>query len=118
MDFIRKMEMAYAAADIVISRAGAIAISELCLAGKPCILVPSPNVAEDHQTKNAMALVSNKAALMVTDAGSPENLVSTAIGLVNNKAEMQELSKNITQLGKPGSARQIAQVILNHIKNQ
>ncbi|HPG34110.1 MAG: undecaprenyldiphospho-muramoylpentapeptide beta-N-acetylglucosaminyltransferase [Lentimicrobiaceae bacterium] len=114
--FITRMDMAYAAADIVISRAGAIAISELCITGKPSILVPSPNVAEDHQTKNAMALVSKDAALIVKDADAPSSLVATTVDLAFNKAHQETLKKNILQLAQLNSAQRIAEVIMQCIQ--
>lgn len=113
MAFINRMDLAYAAADAVISRAGAIAISELCLRSKPCILVPSPNVAEDHQTHNAMALVSKDAAIMVTDATARENLVKTAIALAKDKTLQLRLSENIAKLGYPHAASEIASLAIN-----
>jgi UDP-N-acetylglucosamine--N-acetylmuramyl-(pentapeptide) pyrophosphoryl-undecaprenol N-acetylglucosamine transferase len=114
-DFITRMDLAYAAADIVISRAGALSISELCLAGKPAILVPSPNVSEDHQTKNAMALVTAHAALLVKDTEAAEKLVPTALRLVDDEGLKQELSLNILHLGKPNAAREIAEEVLGLI---
>ena len=115
-DFITRMDLAYAAADVVISRAGALSISELCLAGKPAILVPSPNVAEDHQTKNALALVHAHAALLVRDADAREKLVPTLMHLINEERVKQELSLNILHLGKPDAARQIAEEVLSLIR--
>ena len=112
MDFISNMDQAYSAADLVVSRAGASSISELCLLGKPCILVPSPNVAEDHQTKNAMALSSKDAALFVKDIEAPERLINLAIDTVNNDCKLSSLSHNIKKLGLPDSARIIAQEVL------
>ena len=106
--FIKEMDKAYAAADIVISRAGAIAISELCITGKPCILVPSPNVAEDHQTKNARALSDQGASLLISDREAPEKLIEAILSLASNVKEQEKLSKNISALAKHNSARQIA----------
>ena len=97
-DFIDRMDLAYAAADIVVSRAGAITISELSMLGLPAILVPSPNVADDHQTKNAMALLQRKAALMIKDSEAAEKLGDTIIGLVNNPQKQKELSANIASM--------------------
>lgn len=114
--FISRMDLAYAAADVVISRAGAIAISELCLTEKPSILVPSPNVAEDHQTKNAMALVSQQAAVLVKDAEAQQSLVRETILLINDKERMQQLSHNIARLAQHESAQRIAGIILECIK--
>lgn len=113
MPFINKMELAYTAADVVISRAGAIAISELCVRSMPSILVPSPNVAEDHQTHNAMSLVSSEAAIMITDASAHENLVETAIRLSQDKALQAKLSGNIRKLGFSNAANEIAQIVIN-----
>jgi UDP-N-acetylglucosamine--N-acetylmuramyl-(pentapeptide) pyrophosphoryl-undecaprenol N-acetylglucosamine transferase len=112
MDFIYRMDLAFAAADVVISRAGAGTISELCLVAKPCILVPSPNVSEDHQTKNAMALVKVDAALLVTDAECVQKLLPEAISLLNNEAKRVALSANIAKLGIADSAERIANEIL------
>lgn len=114
--FITRMDLAYAAANVVISRAGAIAISELCVTGKPSILVPSPNVAEDHQTKNAMALVSSDAAIMVRDKEAGEKLVSTALSLATNNQLKERLSANIRLLGRDNAAAMIADVIESCIK--
>ena len=91
LKFINRMDLAYALADVVISRAGAISVSELCLIQKPTILVPSPNVAEDHQTKNAMALVSKNAALLVKDSESKSKLIPTVIDLLDNENQQEEL---------------------------
>ena len=107
-DFISKMEDAYSAADLVISRAGAGSISEFCLLEKPVILVPSPNVAEDHQTKNAMALVNNNAALFVKDAEAKDTLLPLAIKTVNDSDKLTSLSKNIAKLALRDSANVIA----------
>lgn len=106
--FITDMASAYAAADVVVSRAGAGSISELELLGKPCILVPSPNVSEDHQTKNAMALVERGAAVLVTDAEAGEKLVNTAIELMGEKKRREEMSRNITALAMRDSDELIA----------
>jgi UDP-N-acetylglucosamine--N-acetylmuramyl-(pentapeptide) pyrophosphoryl-undecaprenol N-acetylglucosamine transferase len=109
MPFIKEMDKAYAAADIVVSRAGAIAISELCITGKPSILVPSPNVAEDHQTKNALALSAQNAAILIKDSEAPTSLISTITALASNLAEQKILSKNISSMASRNSARQIAE---------
>lgn len=106
-EFIQRMDLAYAAADIIISRAGAIAVSELCLIKKPTILVPSPNVAEDHQTKNAMALVNKNAAILVKDIDAREKLVATALELLKNEQQKQELSQAIGMLAKPNACKEI-----------
>ena len=115
--FISDMGSAFGAADIIISRAGAGTISELCLIGKPVILVPSPNVAEDHQTSNAMALVSQKAAILVPDNLAEEHLVDKIIMLIENQDQRDELAKNIRQLGISDSAERIAKEIFNLIVN-
>lgn len=111
-DFISDMAAAYKAADLVISRAGASSISEFCLIGKPVILVPSPNVAEDHQTKNAMALVEKQAAIYVKDADAPATLLKQAIELVNDDKKLQNLSANIQTLALPDSATIIAKEVI------
>lgn len=111
-DFISDMAAAYKAADLVISRAGASSISEFCLIGKPVILVPSPNVAEDHQTKNAMALVEKQAAIYVKDAEAPATLLKQAIELVNDDKKLQNLSANILTLALPDSATIIAKEVI------
>lgn len=111
-DFINKMDEAYRAADLVISRAGASSISELCLLGKPSILVPSPNVAEDHQTHNAMALVHKDAALMVKDADAHEQLIPLAIQTALDTATLKRLSANAQAMGLPDSATTIAQEVI------
>lgn len=111
-DFISDMAAAYKAADLVISRAGASSISEFCLIGKPVILVPSPNVAEDHQTKNAMALVEKQAAIYVKDADAPATLLKQAIELVNDDKKLQNLSANILTLALPDSATIIAKEVI------
>jgi len=111
-DFITDMGAAYKAADLVISRAGASSISEFCLIGKPVILVPSPNVAEDHQTKNAMALVHKEAALYVKDAEAPDTLLDLAIRTVNDAALVNALSENVKKLALPDSADIIAKEVI------
>ena len=117
MPFITKMDLAYAAADIIVSRAGASTISELCLIGKPAILVPSPNVAEDHQTKNAMALYNKKAALMVVDKNAIENLPVILKDLLGNAAQQQDLGENITKLAKHQSAEKIADEVIKLVEH-
>jgi UDP-N-acetylglucosamine--N-acetylmuramyl-(pentapeptide) pyrophosphoryl-undecaprenol N-acetylglucosamine transferase len=107
-DFISDMGAAYKAADLVISRAGASSISEFCLIGKPVILIPSPNVAEDHQTKNAMALVNKDAAVYVKDAEASQVLLKEALELVQNDKKLRSLSENIKKLGLKDSANVIA----------
>lgn len=111
-DFIADMDKAYAAADLVVSRAGASSISELCLLEKPCILVPSPNVAEDHQTKNAQALSTRGAALFVPDAEACDTLVPLALRAVSDDAQLQSLGKNAGKLAYHNSAQIIADEVL------
>ena len=111
-DFIAEMDMAYAVADIIVSRAGAGTISELCIIGKPVILVPSPNVAEDHQTKNAMALVGKNAALMVKDSEAGEKLVNQIVELLSDEDLQEKLAGNIKKLAMPNSAGIIADEII------
>ena len=111
-DFIKDMAAAYAAADLVISRAGAGSISEFCLLHKPVILVPSPNVAEDHQTKNALALVNKQAAIYVKDSEAETTLMDVALSTVNDEQKLKELTENIAKLALPDSARIIAQEVI------
>ena len=110
-DFIQRMDLAYAAADVVISRSGASSVSELCAAHKASIFVPSPNVAEDHQTHNAMALVSKDAALMVRDWDAKEQLLSTACELLENPEKIATLEKNIATLARTEAAMDIAKEV-------
>ena len=114
--FLSDMPDQYANADLVISRAGASSISELCLLGKPAILVPSPNVAEDHQTHNAMALVNKNAAVLVRDADAAKDLIPTALSLLADDARLKELHTNILALALPDSARLIAQEVIKLAK--
>lgn len=110
-DFVKEMDLAYAAADVVISRSGAIAVSELCIAKKPCILVPSPNVAEDHQTKNAMALVRKEAAHFVADMDANVILVDEAIKLLSDNVRAEKLHEQIAKLAKPNATNEIVDEI-------
>ncbi len=110
-DFIGRMDLAYAVADVVITRSGASTVSELCAAGKAAIFVPSPNVAEDHQTHNAMALVRKDAALIVKDADAVKDLMRTALDLVANDAKIQELEKNISELALTDAGKTIVDCI-------
>ena len=116
-DFISDMNAAYSAADLVVSRAGAGSISEFCLLEKPVILVPSPNVAEDHQTKNALALVNKDAALYVKDAEAETKLIDVAIETVQQSARLKELSNHIAGLAFKDSAKVIAQEVCNLAEN-
>ena len=115
-DFIKEMDKAYTAADLVISRAGAGSISEFCLLEKPVILVPSPNVAEDHQTKNALALSTKNAAIYVKDAEAQERLIPVAFETVKDDAKLVSLQQNIAKLALPDSAKVIAQEVLKIIE--
>ncbi|WP_317898589.1 undecaprenyldiphospho-muramoylpentapeptide beta-N-acetylglucosaminyltransferase [Aurantibacillus circumpalustris] len=112
LDFISRMDLAYAVSDIVISRAGASSVSELCNIGIPCILVPSPNVAEDHQTKNAMALVNKEAAVLVKDAEARQTLIQAAIELITNEQRQVALTNNISKMAFFDSANVIATEVL------
>lgn len=112
LDFIRRVDLAYAVADVIVSRAGAISISELCVVGKPLILVPSPNVAEDHQTKNAMALSSKNAAVLLPDMRVVEDLGKVVIDLFSNTRRRELLAQNISRLGTTSAARNIVDQVL------
>lgn len=114
-DFISDMNRAYAMADVIVSRAGALSISELSIVGKPCILVPSPNVAEDHQTKNALALSEKQAAWMVKDIHAPEDLISKALELMKDRAAQETLSKNILTFARPDATERIANKVFEII---
>ena len=115
MAFVNDMDIAYRAADLVVSRAGASSISELQLLGKPCILVPSPNVAEDHQTKNALALVNQDAAIMVTDAQSQEQLVSTILSTINDCDKLNSLASNVSKMALNNAAEHIVDKVFEII---
>lgn len=117
-DFVKEMDLAYAAADVVVSRSGAIAVSEICIAHKPVILVPSPNVAEDHQTKNAKALVDKGAALMVPDRESSQKLVDEALTLLFDDQKSARLIENITKLARPGATSAIVDEIEKLIREK
>ena len=110
-DFVQRMDLAYAVADVVVSRSGASSVSELCAAHKAVIFVPSPNVAEDHQTHNAMALVRKDAGMIVKDADAPEMLLATACGLINNPEKIAQLEKNIAALAKTDAAMTIVEEV-------
>jgi UDP-N-acetylglucosamine--N-acetylmuramyl-(pentapeptide) pyrophosphoryl-undecaprenol N-acetylglucosamine transferase len=111
-DFIARMDAAYTVADVIISRAGALSISELCLVGKPVILVPSPNVSEDHQTKNAMALVKNHAAILVKDNEAQLTLLDRAENLLADHREQKQLSEAILRMAKPDATKEIVDTII------
>lgn len=108
LEFLNQMDLAYAAADVIISRAGAGTIAELCLIKKPVILVPSPNVAEDHQTKNAMALVKNNAAILINDRSAQDTLVKEALALLNDEERSEQLGISIGKMGLPEADELIA----------
>ena len=110
-DFIARMDAAYTLADVIVSRAGALSISELCLVGKPIILVPSPNVAEDHQTKNAMALVHENAAVLVKDSEAKGKMMASAIEILKNTEQQNALSAAIKNMAKPNAAAEIVNTI-------
>ena len=116
LSFIKEMDQAYALSDIIVSRAGAIAISELCYVGKPVILVPSPNVAENHQFKNAQSLVNKNAAVIVKDAESSRKLVRVMLDLIKNNDLRNSLTKNISKLSVSDAADKIASIALKLIK--
>ena len=117
-DFISDMGTAYKAADLVISRAGASSISEFCLIGKPVILVPSPNVAEDHQTKNAMALANRDAAIHVKDAEAPDSLLQIAVNTAKDDSRLISLHENILKMALPNSAEMIADMVIEMAERQ
>ncbi len=115
LEFLKDMDKAYEATDLVVARAGASTISELCLLGKASILVPSPNVAEDHQTKNAMALVDKEAAVLVKDKEAIDEMILASIKLVRDEERLSQLRANIKQLAKPNATEDIVKVILENI---
>jgi len=110
-DFVNRMDLAYASADVVVSRAGALSVSELCVTGKPVIFIPSPNVTADHQTKNARALSDKNAAILIRDEDAKEKLVEAAIRLISDEKKCSELSENISVFAKKDSAVKIAELI-------
>ncbi len=116
MEFIPRMDLAYSLADLVISRAGAGTISELCMVGAPSLLVPSPNVSEDHQTRNAMSLVEKDAAIMVKDEVAVSELIVDALALVNSQEKCLQLSQNIKRLSTPHATEDIVAVIVTLLK--
>ncbi|WP_046246949.1 undecaprenyldiphospho-muramoylpentapeptide beta-N-acetylglucosaminyltransferase [Hymenobacter terrenus] len=115
LEFIQRMDLAYAAADVVVSRAGALSVSELCLTGKASILVPSPNVAEDHQTKNAQALMSKGAAVLITDEHAPARLYDEALRLLADTERQQQLSIRVRELARPNATTAIVDELLKLI---
>lgn len=116
LPFIERMDFAYAAADAVVCRAGALTISEIALINKPAILVPSPHVAEDHQTKNAMALVDHGAALMVRDAEAKEKMIPTVLDLIADEKMQSQLTKNLATMGRPHATDDIADLVIGLAK--
>jgi UDP-N-acetylglucosamine--N-acetylmuramyl-(pentapeptide) pyrophosphoryl-undecaprenol N-acetylglucosamine transferase len=116
LEFIREMDLAYAAADVVVSRAGALSVSELSLVGKPVVFIPSPNVAEDHQTKNAMAFVNADAAVLLKDSEAVGKLKSTINQLMADPNKVRSLGENIQKLAKPKAAEEIVKVLESIIK--
>ena len=116
--FIARMDLAYSAADLIISRAGAGSISEFCLLGKPVILVPSPNVAEDHQTVNAQSLIKNKAAIMIADVSAENSLIDVALATIHNDVQLKELGENVAKMGFTDSANRIVDEILTIAKKE
>ena len=113
MPFVQRMDLAYSVADVVIARAGALTVSELCLVGVPTILVPSPNVAEDHQTKNAMALSKKNAAILIRDDEAVEKALPTALNIFNDAHLAESLRENILKLAKRDAAKDIVKTILS-----
>ena len=118
LEFIQRMDLAYAAADVVVSRAGALSVSELCLTGKACILVPSPNVAEDHQTKNALALVSKGAAVLITDEHAQARLYDEALRLLADSERQGQLSIRVRELARPHATATIVDELLKLIPHK
>ena len=118
MPFVERMDLLYAAADVIIARAGALTISELCAVGKPVVLVPSPNVAADHQTHNAQALASRGAALVVSDAQASAHMLPLASDLLNDGRKAAAMSQKLRALARPNAAREIATLVLNLAQQQ
>lgn len=116
LEFIQRMDLAYAVADVVISRAGALSVSELCLTGKAAVLVPSPNVAEDHQTKNALSLVSKGAAVLITDEHAAERLYDETLRLLADPERRQQLSERVHELGRPDATKTIVDELFSLLK--
>jgi UDP-N-acetylglucosamine--N-acetylmuramyl-(pentapeptide) pyrophosphoryl-undecaprenol N-acetylglucosamine transferase len=116
LDFVSRMDLAYNVADLLVSRAGALSLSEICVTGKPSVLVPSPNVAEDHQTKNAQALVNAGAAIMVKDIEAEEKLIDQAVALLTDKNKLTELGNNALKLAKPFATKAIVDEVFKLIR--
>ena len=115
LKFINRMDLAYAAADSIISRSGASSVSELCIVGKPTIFIPSPNVAEDHQTKNAQAIADKKGAILVKESALEKEFEKTVAELITNESRQLELSQNIKKLAKPNATKDIVEAIIKLI---
>ena len=111
-DFISRMDLAYAMCDLVVTRAGASTVSELCIVAKPAIMVPLPTAAEDHQTKNCLALVEKNAAILIRDVDAMQKLIPAALQLANDTNKREELKRNIAPLALPGSAKVIAEQVI------
>jgi len=109
--FLNRMDLAYAVADIIISRAGALSVSELCLVGKPVIFIPSPNVAEDHQTKNALSISEKNAAILLRESDAAQDFKTVLLGLIGDEAMQKRLSENIKKLAKPNATTEIVDEI-------
>ena len=113
--FLNRMDLAYAAADIIISRAGALSVSDLCLVGKPVIFIPSPNVAEDHQTKNAMAIAEKEAAVLLKESEADTKFEGVFTEVLHSEEKQRTLSENIKKLPRPNATREIVDEIENLI---
>ncbi len=111
-EFLERMDLAYAAADIIISRAGAISVSELCIVGKPVIFIPSPNVAEDHQTKNALAISSKNAAILLKEENLSSDFEPLFLEVLKSKSKQKELSENIKKMAKPNATKEIVDQVM------
>jgi UDP-N-acetylglucosamine--N-acetylmuramyl-(pentapeptide) pyrophosphoryl-undecaprenol N-acetylglucosamine transferase len=117
MAFIDRMDLVYAAADVIISRSGASSVSELCIVGKPTIFIPSPNVAEDHQTKNAKAIADKDGAILLKEANLDAEFETVFTDLITNEDKQTELSQNVKKLAKPNATKDIVEEIVKLIKN-
>ena len=118
LPFIDRMDWAYDIADVVVCRAGALTIAELAITNQAAVLVPSPNVAEDHQTKNAMALVEKEAAIMVPDKEAAQNMIETAINIINDPELQSRLQQNVSKLARPDADKEIAHNVLELAQNK
>ena len=113
--FLNNMDEAYQAADLVVARSGAITISELCILGKPAILIPSPNVTDDHQTKNAMVLSNRNAAILITDKNCETELIPNILELIKNQEKKKQMSEQLLELAKPAATAEIVDIITKHL---